>query len=447
MHPLPEGIITILTAFAPLFSDRVWQHAQVLLIGAILTPGKRTVSSVLCVMGLSKANHFVNYHRVLNRAVWCTRQGSHILLGLLLRAFCPTGWVVLGVDETIERRSGKKIAQIGCYRDGARSTKNVVIRCFGLKWVCMMLLVKVPWSDRVWALPFLTVLCEPNREDTRRHKSHVDWARGMMCQVRRWLPHRRIVLVADGGFAAVSLAAACQKYKTTFVSRLRWDAVLHHPPEPQPVGKPGRKPKKGQRQRRLKTWAKRCDTPWTKHTVEWYGGKKKEMLLFSRTALWYRTGKDPVPIRYVIVRDKEGKRNDEVFFCTNLNIKPAQIVAWFVMRWSVEVTFQEARAHLGIETQRQWSNLAIARTTPCLLALFSLVTLIIKRLYPKGKLPIQTTAWYHKTKPTFADCLLIVRRHLWQDKFFTNSNQKHDFVQLPNEIFNLLCLYDLPHAA
>ncbi len=125
MHPLPEGIITILTAFAPLFSDRVWQHAQVLLLGAILTPGKRTVSSVLSVMGLSKAKRFANYHRVL--------KGSRILLGLLVYAFCPTGWVVLGVDETIERRSGKKIAQIGCYRDGARSTKNVVIRCFGLK--------------------------------------------------------------------------------------------------------------------------------------------------------------------------------------------------------------------------------------------------------------------------------------------------------------------------
>ena len=174
MHPLPEGIITILTAFAPLFSDRVWQHAQVLLIGALLAPGKRTVTSILCVMGLSKAKHFATYHRVLNRAVWSTRQGSRILLGLLLCAFCPTGWVVLGVDETIERRKGKKIAQIGCYRDAARSTKNVVIRCFGLKWVCMMLLVPVPWSSRVWALPFFTVLCDKDKEGTRRHKTHVD---------------------------------------------------------------------------------------------------------------------------------------------------------------------------------------------------------------------------------------------------------------------------------
>ena len=447
MHPLPESIIAIFTAFAPLFSSQVWCHAQILMIGALLAPGKRTVTSVLSVMGLSKTKRFATYHRVLNRAVWSTGQGSRILLGLLVCAFCPTGCVVLGVDETIERRKEKKIAQVGCYRDAARSTKHVVVRCFGLKWVCMMLLVPVPWSSRIWALPFLTVLCDPDKEGTKRHKTHVDWARGMMCQVRRWLPHRHIVMVADGGYAAVSLAAACQKYKTTFVSRLRWDAVLHHPPEPQPVGKRGRKPKKGQRQRRLRTWAKRCDTPWRKHTVDWYGGKRKEILFFSRTALWYRTGTDPVPIRYVIVRDPERKRNDEVFFCTNQQVKPAQIVEWFVMRWSVEVTFQEARTHLGIETQRQWSSLAIARTTPCLLAFFSIVTLMIKRLYPKGKLPIETTAGYHKTKPTFADCLLIVRRHLWQAKFFTNSNQKPDFVQLPNQICNLLWLYDLPHAA
>ena len=445
MHPLPEGIITILTAFAPLFSSRVWQHAQVLLMGAILAPGKRTVTSVLSVMGLSKAKDFASYHRVLNRAVWHTRQGSRILLGLLLCAFCPTGWVVLGVDETIERRKDKKIAHIGCYRDAARSTRNVIVRCFGLKWVAMMLLV--PWSERVWALPFFTVLCDPDKAGIRQHKTPVDWARLMMCQIRRWLPHRDIVLVADGGYAAVSLAAACQKYNTTFVSRLRWDAVLHHPPDPQPAGKPGRKPKKGKRQRRLRTWAARGDTPWRKHRLDWYGGKQEDMLLFSRTALWYRAGSDPVPIRYVIVRDPKGQRRDEVFFCTNLHIKPTQIVEWFVMRWSVETTFQEARTLMGIETQRQWSDRAIARTTPCLLAVFSLVTLMIKRLYPQGKLPIDTTAWYHKTKPTFADCLLLVRRHLWQARFFNTSNQKHDFVQLPNEIFNLLCLYDLPHVA
>src|SRR5215467_9673025 len=126
----------------------------------------------------------------------------------------------------------------------------------------MMLLVPVPWSRRVWALPFLTALCWPKQKRrTRRHKTSVDWVRQMMKQVRRWLPGRRLVLVVDGGFAAVSLALACVKSKVTMVSRLRWDAALSHPPGPQPKSKRGPKPTKGKRQRSLQGWAGRSDTP------------------------------------------------------------------------------------------------------------------------------------------------------------------------------------------
>ena len=220
------------------FQHRVWLHAQVLLLGAMLAPGARTVTAALRVMGLAAERHFTNYHRVLNRATWSARQGSRILLGLLITLLVPPGaTIVLGADDTVERRVGRKITAKGCYRDAVRSTKKHVIRCFGLKWVSMMLLVPVPWSRRVWALPFLTALCWPARSAARRrHKTSVDWVRQMMKQVRRWLPGRRLVLVVDGGFAAVSLALACVKSQVAMVSRLRWDAALYHPPGPQPPG-------------------------------------------------------------------------------------------------------------------------------------------------------------------------------------------------------------------
>ena len=301
MHPLPEGIITILAAFAPLFSDRVWYHAQELMtclprcarrrqVGAILSPGKRTVSAALRVMGRSEERHFTNYHRVLNRVKWNSLQGSRILLGLLLAMFPSPGAIVLGVDlpaaqgtaqagETIERRSGKKIKHVGCYRDPVRSTRKHVVRCFGVKWVSMMLLVPVPFSHRIWALPFLTLPCEPEVKEKNansgkkkpthpsrgRHKTSVDWARQTcLCvlsharrqvikQVHRWLPNRLLVLVVDGGFAAMSLMWACKGISTTMVSRLRWDAALYHPPKPRQKGQRGPTPKKGQRQRRLRT--------------------------------------------------------------------------------------------------------------------------------------------------------------------------------------------------
>ena len=439
MPPLPEAIILVLAPFAPLFSERVWVHAHVLLLGAILSPGPRTVTGALRVMGLARERHFTHDHRVLNRATWSARHGSRILLGLLITLLVPPGAaIVVGADDTVERRSGRKIRAKGCYRDAVRSTKKHVIRCFGLKWVSMMLLVPVPWSRRVWALPFLTALCWPAEPSLRRrHKTSVDWVRQMMQQVRRWLPGRRLVVVVDGGFAAVSLAIACVKHHLTMVSRLRWDAALYHHPGPQPPSKRGPKPTKGKRQRRLQSWAERSDTPWETVEVVWYGGQLKTLWVFSRTALWYTPRQPPVAIRDVLVADPEGKLRMEAFFCTDLEATPVEILQWVVMRWSVEVTFEESRTHLGLETQRQWSDQAIARTTPLLLALFSLVTVLALRLSHEGRIPVPVAAWYHKGEPTFSDCLALVRQHVWRARYWVNSTPEAELMQFPREALDL----------
>jgi len=268
----------------------------------------------------------------------------------------------------------------------------------------------------------------------------------MIKQVRRWLPRHRLVLVVDGGFAAVSLTRACVKTRVVMVSRLRWDAALFHRPGPQPSGKRGPKPLKGKRQRSLQDWASRSDTPWEDIEVNWYGGERKKLWVFSHTALWYTPGLPPVELRFVLVCDPEGKRRMEAFFCTDLQATPAQILEWVIMRWSVEVTFEEARAHLGVETQRQWSDKAIARATPILLALFSLVTVLALQLSKDGQIPVPVTAWYHKDAPTFSDCLALVRRHLWQARYLVNSTAEAEFVQFPREAFDLL-LTGLPLAA
>jgi hypothetical protein len=399
-------------------------------------------------MGLTMERHFTNDHRVLNRATWSARHGSRIVLGVLITLLVPTGGtIVLGADDTVERRSGRKIRAKGCDRDAVRSTKKHVIRCFGLKWVSMMLLVPVPWSRRVWALPFLTALGWPAEKHGRRqHKTSVDWVRQMMRQVRRWLPDRRLVLVVDGGFAAVALALACVKNRVAMVSRLRWDAALYHPPGPQPPGKRGPKPTKGKRQRSLQGWAERSDTPWETLAVVWYGGQLKQLWVFSRTALWYTPRVPPVAIRYILVADPEGKRRMEAFFCTDLEATPVEILPWVVMRWSVEVTFEEVRAHLGLETQRQWSDRAIARTTPVLLALFSLVTVLALRLRQDGQIPVPVTAWYQQGNPTFSDCLALVRRHLWRARYLVNSAPEAELLQFPQEALDLL-IHGLPSAA
>src|SRR5437867_7978808 len=232
MRDLPTAIIHILRYFELAFSERVWEWAKVLLIGAILAPGKRTVTAALRVMGLSEEAQFQNYHRVLNRTRWSSRVLSRILLRLLVRTFVPPDApILIGLDDHIERRRGDKIAAKGIYRDGVRSSKAFFVKTSGLRWLSMMLLAPIPWAKRVWALPFLTVLAPSERyhaERGQRHKKLTDWARQMITQLRRWLPSRTIVVVADSSYAVLELLASCVGMPTpvTMITRLRLDAAL-----------------------------------------------------------------------------------------------------------------------------------------------------------------------------------------------------------------------------
>ena len=236
--------------FAPLFTETVWARAQQLLLGAILTPGRRTVASILRVLGLSEARRFKNYHRVLSRAWWSGLASSRLLLELLVKRFAPSGPVVLGLDDTIERRWGRKIEARGIYRDPVRSSRSHFVKVSGLRWLSLMLLVPIPWAGRVWALPFLTPLCPSKRyyeRSGRAHQSRTERARQMLRIAERGLPGRQIVAVADSSFAALELLAAVSSDTLSVVTRLRLDAALYEPPPPPRAGQTGRPRKKGNR--------------------------------------------------------------------------------------------------------------------------------------------------------------------------------------------------------
>jgi hypothetical protein len=423
MPKLPPEFAPIILAFAPLFRKAsTWKHAQLLLLGAILAPGKRTVTSAMRILGLSADRHFQNYHRVLSRAVWIPRNASLILLRLLLTAFAPSGSVVLGLDDTIERRRGEKISARGIYRDPVRSSHSHFVKTGGLRWLALMLLVPVPFAQRLWALPFLTALAPSKRyyqQRGRRPKALTDWARQMLLQVRRWLPDRALVMVADGGFAALDLLARLVSLRRpiTCVTRLRLDARLFQPPtRRRRAGAPGRPQLKGARLPSLQQQLENPRTRWTRLRVShWYGQTARWVDIVSGTAIWYHGGLPPLSIRWVLIRDPKGRFDPLALLCTDPSQSPGQIVQWFVWRWQVEVTFQQMRAHLGFETQRQWSDSAIARTSPTLLALFSVITLLASVLSHQSKLPILKTAWYEKTQPTFSDAIAAVRQRLWRD--------------------------------
>ncbi len=442
MLNLPTEIMLLMQQFAPVFSERTWDWVPVLVVGAILAPGKRTVTAALRVIGLSEERQFQRYHRVLNRAVWSSLRVSQILLGLLVMAFVPPDApIIVAADETLERRQGDKIKAKSVFRDAARSSKTHTVTSYGLRWVSMALLVPVPWSSRVWALPFLTVLApseKTNQANGKRHKTSIDWIGQMIGQMRRWLPKRQIVLVVDGGLAALKLGQRCVGYTNpvTYVARLRLDAGLYDWPGLQPTGKRGRKPKKGARQPSLKARLHDPATVWRTITIDWYRGERRTLDIATGTALWYTPGQDPLPLRWVLVRDPVGELLPAAFFATDLDATPEHILAWVVMRWGIEVTFEEARAHLGFETQRQWSDLAMARTTPALLGLFSFITLLALRLTADRPLPVRSAAWYTKPEATFSDVIACVRRYLWTHTDFVQSQTQTGPVPISADVLH-----------
>jgi len=422
MLTLPAEMIALLAAFAPEFSKPVWGLAQVLLVGAILSPHKRTVTAALRAMGLSQEKRFDKYHRVLNRAKWSGLRLSQILLVVLVTTFVAVGVpVLIGVDETIERRWGPKIVQRGIYRDPVRSSKSHVVKASGLRWVCLMLIVDIPWAHRAWALPFLTVLAPSERYDQQRGRSHrkvLDKAAAMVRLVRWWLPEHDLVIVGDGAYAANEFASYLQHFKrpVTLVSRFYLDAALYS--EPYAIPK-GRTRVKGDKLPNPHHHADNPASVWTTVTLPWYDGLPRTIEWLSGTALWYRVGIPPVALRWVVVRDPLGEFELQSFFCTLPTALPLHILAWFILRWCVETTFEEAHAHLGVETQRQWSTLAIQRTTPLLLGLFSFITLLTDRLLASDTCPTRTAAWYAKPAPTFSDAIALVRRSLWLSATFS----------------------------
>jgi len=425
MMPLPEAIITIWAPFAAIFTQPVWHHVQVLWRGAVLCRGPRTVASALRVMGLGGERRFEKYHRVLSRARWSGLQGAKILLGLLVLLLPRWVPVEIVVDETIERRKGARIKAKGRYRDAVRSTKDTVVKCYGLKWISLMLLVPLPWSTRPWALPFLTLLAPSERANLhakRRHKTTVDWTLQAVKVITRWLGGRRWTLIGDGAYACVHLAHGCIGQGVTLISRLRLDAQLYAFPAANVPPRRGPKPLKGKRLPSLKARVQEALAYGKDLDIPWYGGLTRRVRVLSHISLWYTPGERPVALRWVLIVDPHGDTAPMAVFSTDVDQPVAMIIAALVRRWTIEVTFEETRRHLGVETQRQWSDRAIARTTPALFALFSLVCLMAHRLVAIGQvLPIRATAWYRKSEATFSDVLAMVSRVLWAEKYFTNS--------------------------
>jgi hypothetical protein len=432
--PVPQILRQWLQAWRTCFTAPSWEHVLVLVMGALLAPGKRTVSSCLRMTGRAQAANFATYHQILNRARWSPRAAARRLLGIVVEQLVPDGPVVIGMDDTIERRWGPRIRARGIYRDPVRSSHGHFVKASGLRWLSFMVLTPVSWTSPIKALPVLTLLAPSERSNLQRgcrHKLLTDWARQGALQLSRWLPGRQIIFIGDSSFAVHELAHAITR-RATLISRLRLDASLFARPSKRTSPRVGRPAQKGPALPKLKTLLSNPATIWTKIIVSaWYGhvdGKALEIT--SGIALWYRPGTPVLPVRWILVRDPDGKRDPQAFFSTDITLAPADIIALYVRRWQIEVTFAETRAHLGVETQRQWTDKAIARTTPALLGFYSLVSLWACDLLTSTSTPY-AAAWYRKTSLTFSDAIGAVRLQIWVGDIDQHSPPHRQPLNIP----------------
>jgi len=436
---LPAEIIQLFDNFAPAFTKPTYRKAILLVVGAILARGRRTVTSALRVMGREQESDWSKYHHVLNRAQWSGLRVSEILLKLLVKTFISgRAPITITVDETLERRWGPQIRKRGHWRDSLASGRNMNVSASGLRWLVFALVIRLPWSPYYWSLPFLSILLTTPKVSEKlgkRHKKVSQRTAQVICWLRRTLPGRPIHLVGDGAYSVIRLGLRAQKCGVVLIAPLRLDARLFDlPPSPLTASgkkRRGRPPGVGQRLPNLSQIALSSSTVWHRSKIAWYGGKTEVVDWATGTALWYSSGIPPLAIRWVLVRDPAGERPLRAYFATDQHQSAPAIIADFVKRWSLEVTFEESRAVLGVETQRQWSDKAIERTTPALLGLYSLVVLMAHALFGDDELPLPQAAWYQKDHATFHDMLFVVRHRLWLHSFFRTSVISPDLYLFP----------------
>ena len=445
--PPPDLIRQVLEPFRPEFTPPTWTRVVTLILGTILARGRRTVAAALRQMGLHDDPNFSSYHQVFNRAAWSPRKLARRLLSAAIAAFVPAGvGLTFAIDETLERRWGRKIRIRGHYRDPLASSKERSVSTSGIRWIVLALVVTVPWASRPWALPILSLPCPTPKVSLklgRRHKTVAERARQMIACLRRWLPEIDLTVVGDSAYSVIELGLACRRHGVQLIAPLRLDARLFTPAPPRAPGMVGRPRVAGDRLPNLDVVLSDPKTAWSRVGVRWYDGVARDLEVVSGTAVWYHNGFEPLPIRWVLTRDPNGKLEPRAYFSTRPEEEAASIVAGFVKRWPIEVTFEETRAHLGVETQRQWSDTAIEREMPCLLGLYSVVALLGDALHKASPIAIRAAAWYPKAEATFSDVLAAVRQKCWGFLDIRTSQRDPCYAEIPrpqlDRLLNAVC--------
>ena len=446
---LPRAAEPLLCRFSIAFTGPTFQRALLLFVGFVLTCGRRTVNRALWTTRALCRGHFSDYHRVFSRARWSPWPLGKVLAAMVLGLVPAEEPVVCPVDDACAQHRGRRVYGKGRHRDACRSTRTHTAWVWGHCWVVLAVNVKFPFASRPWALPVLCALYRPrevNGAEGRRHKTPSELARQLVAVLLHWFPHRRFILLGDGHYAGHALARFCRRHRRrlTLVSLMHPRAHLCEAPPPRRKGQVGRRRVRGDKlphPRDAVATAKR-----KRATVGWYGGKKRRVEFVSRAAHWYKAKEGLVPVRWVFVHDLEGTHEDRYLYSTDPDLSPSRIITLYTGRWGIEVTFQEAKQHLGLGSPRNRKDRSVLRTAPCLLGLFSVVALLFHRHTRRTGPRPRNYPWYQKTEVTFSDALAGVRRLLWEQTVFTGPGQTSPLKKLPHRLRDTL-LDQLSRAA
>lgn len=417
MGSVPKSLRVVFLAWSTMFSESVFEKFMTLLQGAVLTTGRRTVCRILRLVGSLANAHPSSYHRVLSHRRWSMWPMARVLAEYIISAFCHNGVIRIVGDETVTEHPGKNVFGKARHRDAKRSTHSFIAHMWGHKWVVLAILVDLPGTKRPWALPILVALYrdkKDNKSQGLRHKTPSDLMRQLLCVMLHWFPERKFIFSGDGGYATHALTRFARRHQKqlTLVSRFHADASLYAtPPKPnkKSVGRPRVKGNKRPSPEAVVRRTKRRK----KLSVKWYGGENRKVEVVTGTGSWYRSGDGIVEVLWVYVHDLTGTHRDEYFYTTDLRLTAKQVIEYFTGRWSIEVTFQEARAHLGVETTRGWSRQTVLRAEPCLFGLYTVVALWYAAL-PDSDRQELAVGWTGKLASTYSDAVTLVRRDLWR---------------------------------
>jgi hypothetical protein len=438
MINLPSVAEPLLMSFSIAFTEPTFQRSLVLLVGAILAKGRRTITNLLWAVGDLAEGDPSDYHRVFSRAPWSLWNVGRVLAVAVIELAATDDWIRVIVDCTVAELKGKKVYGKGCHHDAVRSTDTHKAYRWGHRWIVLAVAVKFPFCSRPWALPVLAALYRPeqlNEKEGRRHKTPIQLARGLMSILLNWFPDKKFVLLGDGGYASHDLARFCyrHRHRLALVAKFGPDGALYAPPPPPKRNKKGGRPRvKG---KKLKTpEAVVATSRLRKTTVWWYGATERQVRVCHGHGQWYHAGAGLVPVHWVFVRDEQGTRRDEYFYTTHDAFTPEQVVTLYTLRWNLEVTFQELRAHLGFEKTRQRVPNSVLRMAPCLLGLFSVICLIYHEYLKRHKVTTCDRPCYAKSEPTFTDAIATVRRLFWKETVLAQPYFRKACKNLPPKL-------------